>query len=101
MTIVLGIGFLVGTGIEWYGLIVTHHLTIGRNMFGTTYFTLVGFHAAHVTVGVLLLLLMFTLVGRGSLRGPHSVGVELVSWYWHFVDGVWIVVFTLVYLVGR
>ena len=52
LTILLGIAFLVGTGLEWRDLIVTHHLTIGRNLFGTTYFTLVGFHAAHVTVGV-------------------------------------------------
>jgi cytochrome c oxidase subunit III len=101
VTIVLGIAFLVGTGVEWRDLIVNHHLTIGRNMFGTTYYTLVGFHAAHVTVGVLLLILMFTLVGRGAIRGPHSIGVELVSWYWHFVDAVWIVVFTVVYLIGR
>jgi cytochrome c oxidase subunit III len=101
LTILLGIAFLVGTGVEWRDLIVNYHLTIGRNMFGTTYYTLVGFHAAHVTVGVLMLILMFVLVGRGAIRGPHSVGVELVSWYWHFVDAVWIVVFTVVYLIGR
>jgi cytochrome c oxidase subunit 3/cytochrome o ubiquinol oxidase subunit 3 len=100
LTILLGAAFLAGTGIEWHDLIVTHHLTIGRNMFGTTYYTLVGFHAAHVTVGLLLLLFMFLLVARGQVRGPRSVGIELVSWYWHFVDAVWIVVFTVVYLVG-
>jgi cytochrome c oxidase subunit III len=101
LTILLGAAFIAGTGFEWYDLIVNHHLTIGRNMFGTTYFTLVGFHAGHVTVGLLLLSLMFGLVLRGAIRGPKSIGVELVSWYWHFVDGVWIVVFTVVYLIGR
>ena len=101
LTILLGAAFIAGTGFEWYDLIVNHHLTIGRNMFGTTYYTLVGFHATHVTVGLLLLSLMFVLVARGQIRGPKSVGVELVSWYWHFVDAVWIVVFTVVYLVGR
>jgi cytochrome c oxidase subunit 3 len=101
LTILLGAAFLAGTAYEWYDLIVTHHLTIGRNMFGTTYYTLVGFHAAHVTVGLLLLLLMLGLVVRGQIRGPKSVGIELVSWYWHFVDAVWVVVFTVVYLIGR
>ena len=101
LTILLGAAFIGGTGYEWYDLIVNHHLTIGRNMFGTTYYTLVGFHAGHVSVGLLLLLLMLGMVASGAIRGPKSVGVELVSWYWHFVDAVWIVVFTVVYLFGR
>jgi cytochrome c oxidase subunit III len=101
LTILLGAAFIAGTGYEWYDLIVNYHLTIGRNMFGTTYYTLVGFHAAHVTVGLLLLTLMLGMVASNVLRGPKSVGIELVSWYWHFVDGVWIVVFTVVYLFGR
>ena len=101
LTILLGAAFVAGTAFEWYGLIVEHQLTIGRNLFGTTYYTLVGFHAAHVTVGVLLLGLIFGLYERQKLTGPHPIGIELVSWYCHFVDGVWIVVFAVVYVVGR
>lgn len=101
LTIFLGAAFLIGTGFEWYELIVKHHLTIGRNLFGTTYYTLVGFHAAHVTVGLLLLILMIGLYQRRQISGPNPIAIELVSWYWHFVDGVWIVVFTVVYLIGR
>jgi cytochrome c oxidase subunit 3 len=102
-TILLGIVFLAGTAYEWNGLIVERGLTISRNMFGTTYYTLVGFHAFHVTVGVIVMLIVLGLtVGRpgSGVRGPRSA-VELVSWYWHFVDGVWVVVFTVVYWVGR
>ena len=97
----LGAAFLLGTAYEWYGLIVEHGLTISRNLFGTTYYTLVGFHAAHVSVGVLLLILMLVLFQRGAITGRNPIGIQLVSWYWHFVDGVWVVVFTLVYLIGR
>jgi cytochrome c oxidase subunit III len=102
-TILLGIVFLAGTAYEWRGLIVERGLTISRNMFGTTYYTLVGFHALHVTVGVIVMLIVLglTLRHQGSgVRGQGS-GAELVSWYWHFVDGVWVVVFTVVYVVGR
>ncbi len=101
LTILLGAAFVAGTGYEWYGLIVEHQLTISRNLFGTTYYTLVGFHAAHVTVGVFLLMLMFGLYQGRQLAGSNPIGIELVSWYWHFVDGVWVVVFTVVYLIGR
>jgi cytochrome c oxidase subunit 3/cytochrome o ubiquinol oxidase subunit 3 len=101
ITILLGAAFLVGTGYEWHGLIVDHHLTISRNLFGTTYYTLVGFHAAHVTVGLLMLSLISGLYWRRKLAGPKPIAIELVSWYWHFVDGVWVVVFTVVYLIGR
>ena len=104
-TILLGIVFLAGTAYEWRNLIVRDGLTISRNLFGTTYYTLVGFHAFHVTVGVVVMLIVFGLTlsrwGQGSgVRGQGS-GVELVSWYWHFVDAVWVVVFTVVYVVGR
>jgi cytochrome c oxidase subunit 3/cytochrome o ubiquinol oxidase subunit 3 len=101
LTIVLGILFLCGTASEWYDLIVNRHLTISRNMFGTTYFTLVGFHAAHVTVGVIVMSVVFSLVWRRQIEPEQTTGVQVVSWYWHFVDGVWVVVFTVVYLVGR
>jgi len=100
-TILLGIVFLAGTAYEWRNLIVRDGLTISRNMFGTTYYTLVGFHAFHVTVGVIVMLIVFGLALSKQVMGRKQVGVELVSWYWHFVDGVWVVVFTVVYLVGR
>jgi cytochrome c oxidase subunit 3 len=101
LTIALGALFLVGTATEWIDLIGTHGLTIGRNLFGSTYFTLVGFHAAHVTVGLIVLSIVFVLASRRQITQENPIAVEVVSWYWHFVDGVWIVVFSLVYLIGR
>jgi cytochrome c oxidase subunit 3/cytochrome o ubiquinol oxidase subunit 3 len=100
LTILLGVVFLAGTAFEWYELIHKHHLTISRNVFGTTYYTLVGFHGLHVTVGVIIMTIMLGLAMKRQLN-TRGNGVQLVSWYWHFVDGVWVVVFTVVYLVGR
>lgn len=101
LTIVLGILFLLGTLLEWNELIGTWGLTMSRNLFGTTYFTLVGFHALHVTIGVMVMSIVFELARRRQITERNKTGVEVVSWYWHFVDGVWVVVFTLVYVVGR
>jgi cytochrome c oxidase subunit III len=95
-TIALGLLFLIGTAFEWSELITRHHLTISRNLFGSTFYTLVGFHGLHVTAGLVTMLVVL-LLGRG----PGRRGVELVSWYWHFVDAVWVVVFSVVYLFGR
>jgi cytochrome c oxidase subunit 3 len=100
-TIVLGLVFLGGTAYEWHGLIVRHHLTIGRNLFGTTYYTLVGLHALHVTGGVVIMVIVLGLALSRRVTTANRAGVGLVGWYWHFVDGVWVVVFTVVYLVGR
>jgi cytochrome c oxidase subunit III len=100
-TIVLGVTFLAGTAYEWHELITERGLTISRNVFGTTYYTLVGFHALHVTVGVIAMLITLVLAVRGSVTARNHVGAGLVAWYWHFVDAVWIVVFTVVYLIGR
>jgi cytochrome c oxidase subunit 3/cytochrome o ubiquinol oxidase subunit 3 len=100
-TIGLGVAFLVLTGFEWKELIVTQGLTINRNMFGTCFFTLVGFHAAHVTLGVTMLSVVFGMVASGRINEHNSPAPVLISWYWHFVDVVWIVVFTLVYVIGR
>jgi cytochrome c oxidase subunit 3/cytochrome o ubiquinol oxidase subunit 3 len=101
VTIVLGVLFLLGTAYEWYGLIHRHGLTISRNLFGTTYYTLVGLHALHVTGGVTIMLIVLGLALARQVTSANRAGVGLISWYWHFVDGVWIVVFTVVYLVGR
>jgi cytochrome c oxidase subunit III len=99
-TIVLGILFLLGTAREWHELITRHHLTISRNLFGTSYYTLVGFHALHVTLGVVAMLVVGGLIVARKISPQREPAVELVSWYWHFVDAVWIVVFTVVYLLA-
>lgn len=101
LTILLGGLFLYGTGREWYRLIYEHGLTISTNLFGTTYYSLVGLHAFHVTAGLLMLsiVLLFGLAGRVSRE--QSGRVDVLSLYWHFVDAVWVVVFTVVYVVAR
>jgi cytochrome c oxidase subunit III len=101
LTIALGVLFLLGTMLEWRELIGRWGLTVSRNLFGTTYFTLVGFHALHVSIGVIVLSIVFGLAWSRQLTARNETGVEVVSWYWHFVDGVWVVVFSLVYVVGR
>lgn len=100
VTILLGAEFLRQTGIEWYQLIEHDHLTITTNLFGTTFYSLVGLHASHVTIGLMLLLLTF-LISLGGGMKSQARRFEFLSWYWHFVDAVWIVVFTVVYIVGR
>lgn len=101
LTIALGVAFLAGTIYEWHDLIEVHGLTIGRNLFGTTYYTLVGFHGLHVTVGVITMLIVLGLALGRRVTHANQIGVELVSWYWHFVDVVWVFVFSIVYLFGR
>jgi cytochrome c oxidase subunit 3/cytochrome o ubiquinol oxidase subunit 3 len=101
LSIVLGMVFLLGTAYEWRELIVRHKLTISRNLFGTTYYTLVGFHALHVTAGVITMLVVLGLALGHRASRVNDSGVELVSWYWHFVDVVWVVVFSVVYVFGR
>jgi cytochrome c oxidase subunit 3/cytochrome o ubiquinol oxidase subunit 3 len=101
LTIALGAIFLLGTFREWHRLIYHDGLTLQTNLFGTTYYSLVGLHAFHVTVGLLALtaVLVFTL--RGDVGRQHTERTEVLSMYWHFVDVVWVVVFTVVYIVGR
>ena len=101
LTIALGALFLYGTGQEWHRLIYERGLTVSTNLFGTTYYSLVGLHAFHVTVGLILLtiVLLFGLAGR--VGQEQSARVDVLSLYWHFVDAVWVVVFTVVYILGR
>ena len=101
LTVLLGAWFLVGTAIEWNGLIEDKHLTLQTNLFGTTYYTLVGFHAFHVTFGVLAFLSIWCCGVFGWIQKHHHQNIEYVSWYWHFVDVVWIAVFLVVYVIGR
>jgi cytochrome c oxidase subunit 3/cytochrome o ubiquinol oxidase subunit 3 len=101
LTIVLGLIFLIGTGLEWHRLIYEHGLTIATNLFGTTYYSLVGLHASHVTIGLILLSIVMTFSLLGKVKQEHAERAEVLSIYWHFVDAVWVVVFTVVYIVGR
>ena len=101
VTFALGLEFLGGTGLEWHRLIYREGLTISTNLFGTTYYSLVGLHALHVTIGLLLILLVLILALLGYMDRRHIERTDVLSWYWHFVDAVWIVVFTTVYVIGR
>jgi len=101
ITIVLGAVFLGFTALEWQRLIFRDHLTISTNLFGTTFYSLVGLHASHVIVGLSLLVLVLVLSLRGYVTRTHAEHVEMLSWYWHFVDAVWVVVFSVVYVIGR
>ena len=101
LTILLGGLFLFGTGQEWHRLIYEHGLTISTNLFGTTYYSLVGLHAFHVTAGMIMLCIVAIFAFAGRVGTEHSRQVEVLSWYWHFVDAVWVVVFTVVYVLGR
>ncbi len=101
LTVVLGGIFLVGTGLEWKKLIYHDGLTISTNLFGTTFYSLVGLHASHVIIGLTMLSLVLIFALMGKLKKEHSRQLEVLSLYWHFVDAVWVVVFTVVYIVGR
>jgi cytochrome c oxidase subunit 3 len=100
-TISLGAIFLYGTASEWHRLIYKDGLTITTNLFGTTYYSLVGLHGFHVVVGLLAMttVMVFTIVG--AMKQEHVERIDVLSLYWHFVDAVWIVVFTVVYVIGR
>ncbi|MEX0800549.1 MAG: cytochrome c oxidase subunit 3 [Dehalococcoidia bacterium] len=97
-TAFLGIVFLSGQAFEFTEF-NEHGLSLSTNLFGTTFFVLTGFHGAHVTVGVLILLSLWVMAARGRLTQEKSLNVELAGLYWHFVDIVWIAIFTLIYLI--
>ncbi len=100
-TVLLGSIFLGGTAHEWYTLIYRDGLTIQTNLFGTTFYSLVGLHATHVLVGLAMLSLALVFSLNGSMSAKHTGRLEVLSLYWHFVDAVWVVVFTVVYVLGR
>jgi cytochrome c oxidase subunit 3 len=101
LTLALGAIFLVATGREWQRMIYEKGLTISTNLFGTTYYSLVGLHAFHVTLGLIGLAGILFLALANKVRQEHARQVDTFALYWHFVDAVWVVVFTVVYLVGR
>lgn len=94
----LGLGFLSGQFFEFNTFYWVDGLSPQINLFGTTFFTLTGFHGAHVTVGVFWLLSLFFLSFRSDFGPAKALNVEIAGLYWHFVDVVWIAIFTLVYL---
>src|SRR6266436_2221632 len=100
VTFALGLEFMIGTALEWHRLIYHDGLTIRTNLFGTTYYSLVGLHALHVTVGLLLILLVLILTMCGYMNNRYVERTDVLSWYWHFVDAVWVVVFLTVYVIG-
>ncbi|HEY3618054.1 MAG TPA: cytochrome c oxidase subunit 3 [Candidatus Sulfotelmatobacter sp.] len=100
-TIALGATFMYGTATEWHRLIYQEGLTISTNLFGTTYYSLVGLHGFHVVVGLLSLSIVMAFTLLGSVRAEHAERIDVLSLYWHFVDVVWVVVFTVVYVIGR
>ena len=101
LTIALGIIFLVETGREWYRLIFIDGLTIKTNLFGTTYYSLVGLHASHVIIGVTGLSTVMLLTLFGAVKQEHASRINVFAMYWHFVDAVWVVVLSVVYFIAR
>jgi cytochrome c oxidase subunit 3 len=98
MTAALGMTFLGFQAYEFTSF-VHEGLTIRTNLFGSSFFTLTGFHGAHVTAGVIWLLTLFAIDRKRGLGPRDEVNVDIAALYWHFVDVVWIAIFTLVYLI--
>jgi cytochrome c oxidase subunit III len=101
LTITLGTLFLYGTASEWYRLIYSNGLTISTNLFGTTYYSLVGLHGFHVVVGLVCLSTVMAFTFFGAVKQEHAERIDVLSLYGHFVDAVWVVVFAVVYVIGR
>ena len=100
ITVLMGAYFLYFTGAEWHHLIFEKHLTISTNVFGSTFYSLVGLHASHVIIGVILLSLVWILSITNHIAPGHTEHIEMVSWYWHFVDAIWLVVLIVVYIIS-
>ena len=100
-TIALGLIFIVGTAREWYRLIYHEGLTISTNLFGTTFYSLVGLHGFHVIVGLagLSIIMIFTVLGY--VEREHAERIGVFAMYWHFVDAIWVVVLSVVYFIAR
>jgi heme/copper-type cytochrome/quinol oxidase subunit 3 len=97
ITIVLGAIFLIGQGRE-YALLIGENVTISSSLFGSSFFTLTGFHGLHVFSGLVALAIVLLLALRQPAAHAHATALETIGWYWHFVDVVWIVIFTIIYL---
>jgi heme/copper-type cytochrome/quinol oxidase subunit 3 len=97
-TALLGATFIGGQVYE-FTVFYRAGLSLHENLFGSSFFVLTGFHGAHVTIGILMLLSLATISAKGRLGDDKVETVELIGLYWHFVDVVWIVIFTMVYLI--
>ena len=98
VTALLGSSFIAGQIYEFTAF-VREGLTLKTNLFGSSFFVLTGFHGVHVTLGILMLLSLVNLSRRGKITQAKAETVEIVGLYWHFVDVVWIVIFTVIYLI--
>ena len=98
-TALLGAHFVLNQVYEFTTFVLHDGLTLSTNLFGSSFFTLTGFHGAHVTGGVIWLLGLWVLNLRGKLDARDYTKVEIAGLYWHFVDIVWIAIFTIVYLI--
>jgi cytochrome c oxidase subunit 3 len=97
LTVVLGCLFLALQAYEYAHAYSELGLTLGTGAYGATFFLLTGFHGLHVTLGTIMLIVIFFRALRGHFKPEHHFGFEAVSWYWHFVDVVWLLLFVLVY----
>jgi cytochrome c oxidase subunit 3 len=98
LTILLGLAFLALQALEYHEAYTELGLTLGSGIFGATFFMLTGFHGAHVTIGTIILFVMLMRILRGHFDAEHQFGFEAASWYWHFVDVVWVGLFVFVYV---
>ena len=98
-TVLLGIVFLFLQGVEYYEAYDHMGLTLGSGIYGSTFFLLTGFHGFHVTLGTVILLVQFLRAVKGHFEPDDCFGFEAASWYWHFVDVVWVGLFVFVYIV--
>ena len=100
LTIAFGIAFLFVQAYEYHHAYTELGLTLHAGIFGTTFFMLTGFHGAHVTIGTLMLIVMLGRAMKGHFSPDNCFGFEAASWYWHFVDVVWLGLFLFVYVLG-
>ncbi|GLX89658.1 cytochrome c oxidase subunit 3 [Pseudomonas weihenstephanensis] len=98
LTVLLGVAFLGFQAEEYIHAYQELGLTLGSGVYGATFFMLTGFHGAHVTIGTLILLVMLIRIVRGHFNAEHQFGFQAASWYWHFVDAVWVALFLFVYV---
>lgn len=97
ITILLGVVFEFLQGYEYYLTHAKYGLTMSSGIYGSTFFMITGFHALHVIVGLLMLIVMFFRCLKGHFTPDNHFGFEAAAWYWHFVDAVWILLFVFVY----
>ena len=98
VTALLGATFVGGQVYEFTAF-KSEGLGFGTSLFGSSFYTLTGFHGVHVTVGIVMLMAMVGIVQRSEFPGSKAETIEMIGLYWHFVDIVWIVIFTLIYLI--